>query len=254
MHDRPNVPGGPPATPALDTVHRRRNNGSAPTTRQMPGWIDWLVLLVALLIAALSVVWTVRSGAFNISLADDQLWSWHLVRACGLIAYTLLAASTLWGVFLSSRVIKDWSPGPLSLLLHATTSWLAVIFSTVHALLLLLDRYYHYEFSNLLIPFTGPYRPLWVGLGVISFWLTFVITVSFSVRKLVGRRAWSLLHYTSYIVFAVVSLHALESGTDAIQAGVRIILGSFLVLVVGLMCFRIGQAGRNALRRRSAKS
>jgi sulfoxide reductase heme-binding subunit YedZ len=241
-----NKPGNAP-------VQRRRSSGTVQrTTRPLPGWIDWLVLLVALVIAAISILWTIRSGTFNVSLTEDQLWSWHLVRACGLIAYTLLAASTLWGVFLSSRVIKDWSPGPLSLLLHATTSWLAVIFSVVHALLLLFDNFYHYEIANLLIPFTGPYRPLWVGLGVISFWFTLVITVSFSVRKLIGQRTWSLLHYTSYAVFALVSLHALESGTDAIQGGVQIILGGFLVAVMGLMFFRIGQAVRNA-RQRAAK-
>ncbi len=243
-----------PVNPTDVPVRRRRNDGSARAGQALPGWIDWLVLLVALLIAAFSVAWTIGSGTFSVSLVDDQLWSWHLVRACGLIAYTLLASSTLWGVFLSSRLIKDWSPGPLSLLLHATTSWLAVVFSAVHALLLLFDKFYHFQLSNLLIPFTGPYQPLWVGLGVISFWLTLVITVSFSVRKLIGQRAWSLLHYTSYIVFVVVSLHAFESGTDAIQVGVRIILGSFVVLVVGLLFLRIGQASRNALRRRAAKS
>ena len=242
------------ATATPDRIQRRRAPTAAPRpVRPLPGWLDWLVLLVALLIAAASVLWTVQAGTFNVSLSNDQLWSWHLVRACGLIAYALLAASTLWGVFLSSRVIKDWSPGPLSLLLHATTSWLAVVFSTAHALLLLFDNFYHYELSNFVIPFTGPYRPLWVGLGVICFWLTLVITVSFSVRRLIGQRAWALLHYSSYIVFATVSLHAFESGTDAVQGGVQLILLTFTVLVLGLMLFRLWQASRNALRRRASK-
>src|SRR5579859_8037747 len=185
---------------------QRRSSDVIPhaNSEPLPRWIDWLVLAVTLVVAATAIFYTVQVGAFNVSLTDDALWSWHLIRACGLVAYALLTASTLWGIFLSSRVIKDWSPGPLSLLLHATTSWLAVIFSIVHAVLLLFDNYYQFTPSNLLVPFTGPYRPTWVGLGILGLYLIGVITISFSLRKLIGQRAWQWLHYTSYIGFALI--------------------------------------------------
>ena len=207
------------------------------------------MLVVAVVIAGVSIVYTAQVGAFNVALSQDALWAWHLSRASGMVAYSMLAASTLWGVFLSSRLIKDWSPGPLSLLLHATTSWLAVIFSVVHAFLLLFDNYYSFSAANLLVPFSGPYRPTWVGLGILGLYLTFVITISFSLRKLIGQRAWQWLHYTSYGAFALISVHALLAGTDAAQPGMQIILGLFGVVVTGLLLMRIGQAmRRNALR------
>jgi sulfoxide reductase heme-binding subunit YedZ len=235
----------PPGPPAV----RRKSGTVKPSTRPLPGWIDWAVLAVAILIAAVSIVYTAQVGAFNVSLTQDALWAWHLSRASGMVAYSMLAASTLWGVFLSSRVIKDWSPGPLSLLLHATTSWLAVIFSVVHAVLLLFDNYYSFAPANLLVPFTGPYRPTWVGFGILGLYLTFVITISFSLRKVIGQPAWQWLHYTSYGAFALISVHALLAGTDAAQPGMRIILGLFGVVVIGLLFMRIGQAMRRNTQR-----
>ena len=235
--------------PTSAPVQRRRSSSAARRpSRPLPGWVDGLVLLVALVIATISVVWTIHSGAFNVSLTDDQLWSWHLVRACGLIAYALLAASTLWGVFLSSRVIKDWSPGALSLLLHATTSWLAVVFALAHVGLLLFDSYYHFTIPDLLIPFGGPYRPIPVGFGVIGMWLIFAITISFSMRKLIGQRAWQYLHYASYASFGLISVHALLAGTDGVQPGLQLILVVFALVVFGLMGMRIAQS----LKRRTA--
>src|SRR5579872_7296723 len=104
----------PPGPPAV----RRKSSAVKPPARPLPGWIDWFVLAVAVVIAGVSIVYTAQVGAFNVSLSQDALWAWHLSRASGMVAYSMLPASTLWGIFLSSRMIKDWSPGPLSLLLH----------------------------------------------------------------------------------------------------------------------------------------
>src|SRR5215472_11651621 len=137
-------------TPASQGPVRRKSSAVKAPTRPLPGCVDWLVLAVAVVVAAVAIVYTAQVGAFNVSLTQDALWAWHLSRASGMVAYLMLTASTLWGIFLSSRVIKDWSPGPLSLLLHATTSWLAVIFSIAHAGLLLFDNYHNFTPANLL--------------------------------------------------------------------------------------------------------
>jgi len=210
-----------------------------PRVAGLPRWIDWLIIAVILAISAVSLVATLNSGVFSVSLVGDTQWSWYLVRSAGMSAYTLLAASMLWGLFLSSRVLKDWSPGPLTMLLHATTSWLAVVLSAAHALLLMFDSFYSYTLANIFIPFTGPYRPLAVGLGVVAFWLVLAITVSFSMRKLIGRRTWLWLHYTSYAAFGLITVHALAAGTDAAQSGIRIILVGFVAIVAVLFSWRV---------------
>jgi methionine sulfoxide reductase heme-binding subunit len=170
------------------------------------------------------------------------------VRAAGMTAYSLLAASTIWGLFLSSRAIANWTPGPVSLLFHATVSWLALVLSIAHVGLLLFDSYYHYTLVDLLVPFVGPYRPLAVGLGIIAFWLILAVTISFSLRKLIGHKRWLWLHYTSYASFALVSIHAVTAGSDADKLGMRIILVLFSAAVLGLLGFRLTRSRRKSSR------
>ena len=207
--------------------------------RGIPRWVDGLILAIVLGVSIAAINHDVQAGTFGFSLAADQNVSWHMVRSAGLTAYILLGASTLWGVFLSTRAIKDWSPGPVSLLLHATASWLAVVLGFAHAGMLLFDRYYHYMLTDLLIPFTGPYRPLAVGLGTIGIWLSLAITISFSLRKLIGQRNWRVLHYTSYVTFLLVTAHALLAGTDGGNSGMRITAGLFVIILFGTLALRL---------------
>ena len=93
--------------------------------------------------------------------------------------------------------------------------------------------------TALLVPFTGPYRPFAVGLGVVAFWLILAITVSFSLRNLIGHRTWKWLHYTSYGSFGLITVHALLAGTDATQSGIRIILFGFTACVVALFSWHM---------------
>jgi len=207
----------------------------------VPWWIDWLILIVVVSIGVVGVYTAAQTLDSGVTLSTDTRLSWHLVRAAGLTSYTLLTASTLWGIFLASRVIKDWAPGTLSLILHASASWLGVVLVLVHMGLLLFDSYYSYTLSNLLIPFTGPYRPLWTGLGTIALFLLIGITLSFSFRRLIGQKAWRLLHNLSYVTFALATVHALFSGTDSTSNGMRILLAIFSLVVGVLMLMRLNR-------------
>jgi len=208
----------------------------------VPHWVDGLAGLLVAAISLGAIVYLVSAGGMNITLFDSAQWSWFIVRAAGVTGFLLLAASMLWGIFLSSHIIKDWVPGPVSMLLHATASWLAVAMSLAHMGLLLFDSYYTYTLSNLLVPFTGPYRAFAVGLGIIAFWMILVVTISFSMRKLLSRRAWLWLHYTSYIAFGLVAVHALLAGTDATRPAMIAIIAGFSAAVGALLIMRIRQA------------
>lgn len=208
-------------------------------TTEVPRWVDWVILGGILAASVVSVGAMLSSGAIGASLTGDSLLSWHIARAAGLTAYMLLTASTLWGLFLSTRLIKDWTPGPVSLLLHATASWLAVALMFVHVGMLLFDKYYSYTLADLFVPFIGPYRPFAVGLGIIAAWLTVAITISFAFRKVIGQRAWRLLHYTSYAAFALVTVHTVLAGTDMSKPGMWIVVVGFFALSAGLLGWRI---------------
>ncbi len=171
---------------------------------------------------------------------------WHLSRASGTVAYLLLTGSTAWGLLLSSKIIKETIPAALSLVMHNVLSWLALAFTGFHAMMMLLDNYYSYKVADLTIPFIGPYRPGWVGLGIISFYMMVVVTLSFYVRKQMGQKRWRSLHYLSFAAYILVTIHAIAAGTDTNKLGMQIVyLGSGL-LVFFLINYRllVGNAKR----------
>jgi sulfoxide reductase heme-binding subunit YedZ len=216
--------------------------------------MDVLSVVLSIGMVALAAVWMLTSGAFNLALTDQQNATWYLIRALGITGYVLITISMAWGIVLSSRMVKDWSPGPLSMLLHSTVSWLGLLFGFGHAALLLVDNYFHYAIGDILIPFTGPYRPIAVGLGTLAFWILLIVTPSFALRKrLFSHRAWQLLHYTSYGAFVLVTLHGLLAGTDGTHLGFRLLLGISVVATSGLLAYRIHNRRRVAPKEQPRK-
>lgn len=221
-------------------MDKKRNTGDAPVKKSTK-WIDIVLMIFSLIVIGISVWWLFRENVFNFTLNQDEKLSWHLVRSSGMVAYILLLASTVWGLFISTQFVKEWSPGPVSLTLHSTISWIALLLGLVHALLLMFDSYYNYTLGDLFIPFTGPYRPVFVGLGTLSFWIIVVVSLSFPVKKRIGHKTWQNLHYTSYIAFGLVSLHGLFAGTDGHLLGFRLLIALGVVMVIILLVIRMGK-------------
>ena len=203
-------------------------------------WIDGLSLVLSVVVMALAGLWLTQTGAFSTSLFTNSRMTWYITRAAGITAYILLTLSVLWGLALNFSAVKNWSPGPLTMVLHATISWLALLFAMVHGAMLLFDGYYHYRITDIVIPFTGPYRPIAVGLGVVGFWILVVVTPSFALRRrLFSYPTWKILHYTSYIAFLLVTAHGWTAGTDATRPGFRLLFAASVLLTLILLRYRI---------------
>ncbi|MEZ4656140.1 MAG: ferric reductase-like transmembrane domain-containing protein [Caldilineaceae bacterium] len=167
---------------------------------------------------------------------------WHLSRASGVVAYLLLSASTLWGLLLTTKFVKSSVPAPLTLAMHNILGWLAISLSIVHAVALLFDDYYVYTLANLLIPFTGPYRPAWVGLGIIGFFVMVITAASFSWRGFIGQVWWRRLHYFTYLAYTLVTVHGLMAGTDSGNLGMRAMFWGSTQLISGKTLYRVWTA------------
>lgn len=205
-------------------------------------WLDRFSILVSLMAVSVSVWSMSASGVFDFALYNDEKLVWHLIRSSGIVAYLLLTASVVWGLFLSSQLVKDWSPGPVSMTLHSTISTLALLTSLIHALLLLLDDYLTFSLSSIFVPFTGPYRPEAVGVGTIGFWILLLVTISFPLRKWLGHKSWRRLHYASYAAFGLVTAHGLFAGTDAGHIGFQALTGAGIGLALLLTAVRLGKS------------
>lgn len=83
-------------------------------------------------------------------------------------------------------------------------------------LILMGDKYINYALAQILIPFNRvDYKPIWIGLGQIGFYLLAIVAFSFYVRKRIGHKTWRLIHFISFAVYVLALLHGLFSGTDS---------------------------------------
>lgn len=141
---------------------------------------------------------------------------WYLSRVTALIAYILLWFSMSLGVLITNKLARLWPGGPVAFDLHQHASLLGLAFALFHALILMGDKYIAYDLQQVLTPFASAnYRPIWVGLGQIGFYLLAVVALSFYVRSQIGNRTWRLIHFASFAVFGLALMHGLYSGTDS---------------------------------------
>ena len=165
--------------------------------------------------------------------------AWYLMRSSGVVAYVLFGISTVSGLLMSSKLGKQLLPVPFMYQLHQVTAWIGLGLAALHGIVVLFDSYFAFTIENVLIPFTSPYQPFWVGLGVISWYLMALVISSFSVRKLVGQKNWRRLHYLTFIGFILMTLHGLVAGTDTSSAVMLSLYAGFGGSVLFLTLFRV---------------
>jgi predicted ferric reductase len=149
------------------------------------------------------------------AMAAEAPGFWYVSRASGVVGYVLLWASTVWGILMSSRAIKELVPGPMAFTLHNATAWLALGFSAVHAWALLGDRVVSFGPVGILVPFAASYEPVLTALGTISLYAGLLVALSFYFTRQIGHRTWRLIHASSYLMFVGVTLHGVRLGTDS---------------------------------------
>ncbi len=198
------------------------------------------VLLIGLAIASGVLAAAIVMSDWLPGLSDSLLASnpkayWYLSRASGLTALALVWLSMVWGVLITSRVARRW-PGVASAgEVHQHLSLLGLGFGLFHGLILLGDQYSSYSLAQLLTPFAATaYRPLWVGLGQVGFYLLAIVALSFYLRPWISNRTWRGLHVVSFGVYLMALVHGVMSGTDTsvpwIRAMYWISAGSLLFL------------------------
>jgi hypothetical protein len=178
------------------------------------------ILLMLLAVAAgtfaAAVVLPMWLPGLTTSLLGDQPKAfWYLARASGFVAFLLLWLSVALGLIITNKLARLWNGGPTAVELHQFSTWLAVSLALFHAMILTGDRYIQSTPAQVLTPFGyANYRPEWVGLGQIAFYLTIIVAASFYFRKHMGYRTWRTLHYMSFVVYLLITVHAIMAGTD----------------------------------------
>lgn len=144
---------------------------------------------------------------------NQQLW-WYVARSGGIVAWALLAASVLWGLALSTKVTRG-KPRPNWILdLHRFLGGLALIFTGIHVVALVLDSYVHFGLTEILVPLASAWHPVAVAWGVIGLYLLLAVELTSLARKRISKRTWRMTHFLSFPLFLFTTVHALTAGTD----------------------------------------
>ena len=99
--------------------------------------------------------------------------------------------------------------------MHSFLNWLGLGFAALHGIILIGDHFIKIGLPEVFTPFLSPYRPVPVGLGIIAFYLMLLLSLSFYARNHLGQKNFRLLHYVSYAVFLMVTVHGVLAGTDS---------------------------------------
>jgi predicted ferric reductase len=188
-----------------------------------------MLLVVASLLPAAQPLTNTLTWLFSLGSTQTM---WYITRAAGLTSYVLIWLSMAWGLAVSSKILDRLLNRSFTYDFHEFLSLAAIGFVLLHMVVLLFDGYMPYNLAQLLVPFLSPYRPLWVGIGVIGFYLTLLVTVTFYLRSRIGMKAFRAIHYLSLLAYLGVTLHGFLAGTDSSLLSVMgLYAGTFLVTV-----------------------
>ena len=84
----------------------------------------------------------------------------------------------------------------------------------LHIVTSVLDGFAPIDLTDAVIPFASAYRPLWMGLGALSFDLLLALVITSLMRRRLGYRSWRAIHWLAYASWPIAVFHGLGTGSD----------------------------------------
>ena len=208
---------------------------------QTENWLDIftvvgvLVTGVFLLAVGLLALQTETVKDF-FALDSVHIW-WYVTRAAGLMGYLLFWLSTVWGFAVSSKIFDSFLERMFTFDFHEHLSLLSLGFLILHVVVLLFEKVEPLSLIEVLVPFISAYRPFWTGIGIIAFYLTVLVTITFYVRKWISMKTFRVIHYLSVAAYFGSLLHSVYAGTDTSLTWVQWMYGGTTLVTVFFMVY-----------------
>jgi sulfoxide reductase heme-binding subunit YedZ len=122
---------------------------------------------------------------------------------------------------------------------HRSSSLLTLVFLGIHIVTLLFDKYAQLKLLDLVVPFGGVYRPLWLGLGTLASDLLIAVVVTSLLRHRMGPKSWRAIHWTAYAAWPISLLHALGTGSDSGRLWMRAAAALSTITVAAAVAWRL---------------
>jgi methionine sulfoxide reductase heme-binding subunit len=169
---------------------------------------------------------------------------WYAARASGVAAYVVLSVVVSFGLALGGKAQSRRWPRFSVEDVHRFGGLLVGSLIGVHVLAIAVDSFLPFSLSQLLVPFTSSYRPLWTGLGIAAAELLLALAITNRYRRRLPHRFWRTAHYLNFAVWAFASLHGLMAGTDRGAPWLAILYGLSVASVLMLLLWRFGSSVR----------
>ena len=174
---------------------------------------------------------------------SDQIF-WYLSRSSALVAWVAAAGSVLVGVTTSSRLLGRRPTVPWLVDLHRMLSALASVMVLIHMATLWFDEFVRFRWADLLVPGAAAVpglSRLSLALGVVAAWLLAAVELSSLVRGRLPVALWHSIHFMSYVVMVLGTVHAILAGSDVtnpVVAAIGVSLVTALVLATSVRLVR----------------
>ncbi len=141
-----------------------------------------------------------------------HLW-WYLSRGAGITSWACGALSLAVGLSLASKATIKPRPS-WQLVVHRHLAMLTLTSLATHITAIVLDGYTSFGLADVLVPLHSSWKPLAVASGVVSMWILITVEVTSLAKKRLPKRAWSLIHRTSLLAYALSTIHFLQAGSE----------------------------------------
>lgn len=170
------------------------------------------------------------------SLAEN--FPWYVSRASAITAYLLTFFIIFWGagmtmgfIYLIANPVEAW-------VIHKYLGIAMGVTVLIHIFSLLFDRFINFKIWDILIPFYSGYKPLFLSLGIISFYLLLAVILTSLLIRLKSPKFWRTVHYAAYIFFIFALIHGLAIGTDSKTSAMRAVYWITGAMFLLLLAYR----------------
>ncbi len=177
---------------------------------------------------------------------------WYAARASGVAAYVVLSAVVSLGLALGGKAQSRRWPRFSVEDIHRFGGLLVGSLIGIHVLTIAVDSFLPFSITQLLVPFTSSYRPLWTGLGIAAAEVLLALAITNHYRRRLPYGFWRKAHYANFAVWTLASVHGLMAGTDRSAVWLAILYGVCVATVLVLILWRFGGRGLRTRRVASA--
>jgi sulfoxide reductase heme-binding subunit YedZ len=163
--------------------------------------------------------------------------AWDTARAAGITGLVLSGLTVATGTLFASRWLTGGGRAAVLRAVHEGVALATLAAVAVHGAALVADPWLKASLTDILVPFSSPYRPAAVALGQVAAYGFLLLGPTYYIRKHLGVRGWKRAHRFIAAFWALAVVHALTAGSDAsatwFLAATLPVVSAAAVLVVG---------------------